>query len=118
MSKEEAANMFRVMDADGSGTVDFREFASVILHMKQQRATKGKLSFKALAEKIFKLFDKTGDGRVSVDEISETVSALGKNWDIASVQFFFSQVDKDGSGEITKSEFIEFMDKLSQEISV
>ncbi len=27
-------------------------------------------------------------------------------------------LSQDGSGEITKSEFVEFMDKLSQEISV
>ena len=31
LSDEEAANLFRVMDADGSGSVDFKEFATGIL---------------------------------------------------------------------------------------
>ncbi len=31
LTDEEASNLFRVMDADGSGSVDFKEFATGIL---------------------------------------------------------------------------------------
>lgn len=34
LSQEENHNLFRIMDADGSGTVSFREFATVVLHQK------------------------------------------------------------------------------------
>jgi len=34
LSQEENHNLFRIMDADGGGTVSFREFATVVLHQK------------------------------------------------------------------------------------
>ena len=55
LTDEEAKNLFQVMDADGSGSVDFKEFAMVILHQKAKGA--GNINYRELAEKMFAIFD-------------------------------------------------------------
>mmetsp|Transcript_6483 Transcript_6483/g.14933 ORF Transcript_6483/g.14933 Transcript_6483/m.14933 type:complete len:830 (+) Transcript_6483:53-2542(+) len=116
LSDEENHNLFRIMDADGGGTVDFREFATVILH--QKAANSGKIDYSALAEKMFNIFDKTGDGVVSEQEVLDQMQMMGKNWDSASVMFFLQQVDRDGSGEIEKEEFVAYIKKIEAEIGL
>uniref|UniRef100_A0A6T6WP78 EF-hand domain-containing protein n=1 Tax=Hemiselmis tepida TaxID=464990 RepID=A0A6T6WP78_9CRYP len=116
LSDEENRNLFRIMDADGGGTVDFREFATVILH--QKAANSGRIDYSALAEKMFNIFDKTGDGVVSEQEVLDQMQMMGKNWDSASVAFFLQQVDRDGSGEIEKEEFVAYIKKIEAEIGM
>ena len=96
LSKEEVAGLFRIMDADASGAVDFREFATVVLHQKKQKG--GKVNFSELAEKMFAIFDHTGDGVISEDEILTQMESMGKNWDRESIKYFLNEVDKDGEG--------------------
>ena len=55
LTDEEAKNLFQVMDADGSGSVDFKEFAMVILHQKAKGS--GNINYRELAEKMFAIFD-------------------------------------------------------------
>ncbi|EKX33458.1 hypothetical protein GUITHDRAFT_156037 [Guillardia theta CCMP2712] len=104
------------MDADGSGTVDFKEFAMVILHQKNSK--KGKVSYAELAEKMFRIFDQDGSGVVQQDEIVQQISKLGKNWDSAGILYFLQQIDKDGSGEIEKHEFVDYITKIEAEMSL
>jgi len=112
LSDQEAANLFRVMDADGSGSVDFKEFATVILHQKQQK----KVNYRELAEKMFHIFDQDGSGVVQQDEIMDQMRKMGKNWDHEGIAFFLSQIDKDGSGEIDRNEFVEYIMKIEAEV--
>eukprot|EP00960_Hanusia_phi_P074515 768260-Hanusia_phi.AAC.1 len=116
LTDEEAENLFRIMDADGSGTVDFKEFAMVILH--QKNAKKGKVSYTELAEKMFRIFDQDGSGVVQQEEILQQISKLGKNWDSAGIIYFLQQIDKDGSGEIEKHEFVDYITKIEAEMSL
>mmetsp|Transcript_27502 Transcript_27502/g.53640 ORF Transcript_27502/g.53640 Transcript_27502/m.53640 type:complete len:159 (-) Transcript_27502:134-610(-) len=115
LSPEENHNLFRIMDADGGGTVDFREFATVILHQKAN--TGGRINYTELAEKMFAMFDHTGDGVVSEQEILEQMEKMGKNWDRAAIQHFLAEIDKDGSGEIEKHEFVEYVTKVQAEVN-
>jgi Ca2+-binding EF-hand superfamily protein len=94
LSKEEVAGLFKIMDADASGAVDFREFATVVLHQKKQQG--GKVNFSELAEKMFAIFDHTGDGVISEEEILTQMESMGKNWDSDSIKYFLNEVDKDG----------------------
>jgi len=112
LTDEEAANLFRVMDADGSGSVDFREFAIVILHQKQAK----KINYRELAEKMFHIFDQDNSGVVQQGEILEQMQKMGKNWDHEGIAFFLSQIDKDGSGEIDRQEFVDYIMKIEAEV--
>jgi len=55
----------------------------------------------------FKLFDKDGDGVITVDEIHEVFKSLGfKQYSRADVKKMVKAVDVDGNGTIDLDEFI------------
>mmetsp|Transcript_38397 Transcript_38397/g.90634 ORF Transcript_38397/g.90634 Transcript_38397/m.90634 type:complete len:998 (-) Transcript_38397:84-3077(-) len=105
-SAEELDRLFKLMDADQSNTVEFEEFAVVIM---ANRKSKRDMDPIALADRMWKVFDKDGDGSIEVTELSETLKSLGQNWDTADVDRFFQDIDKDGSGAIEKDEFVDFI---------
>mmetsp|Transcript_24965 Transcript_24965/g.82262 ORF Transcript_24965/g.82262 Transcript_24965/m.82262 type:complete len:209 (+) Transcript_24965:1525-2151(+) len=72
-SEDEVDRLFNLMDADGSGDVDFEEFCIVILH---NRETKKSLDPRSIAERMWKLFDKDGDGSICPDEMLEAFTTL------------------------------------------
>eukprot|EP00290_Baffinella_frigidus_P026935 CAMPEP_0180221312 /NCGR_PEP_ID=MMETSP0987-20121128/19789_1 /TAXON_ID=697907 /ORGANISM="non described non described, Strain CCMP2293" /LENGTH=814 /DNA_ID=CAMNT_0022182683 /DNA_START=95 /DNA_END=2539 /DNA_ORIENTATION=- len=115
LTDAEADNLFKVMDADGGGSVDFKEFATVMLH--QRDASRGNTNYAALAEKMFDIFDKDKTGQIEQEEVLEQMERMGKNWDREGIQYFFSQIDRDNSGVIDKDEFIEYISKVQSEIS-
>mmetsp|Transcript_20070 Transcript_20070/g.32143 ORF Transcript_20070/g.32143 Transcript_20070/m.32143 type:complete len:571 (+) Transcript_20070:158-1870(+) len=112
-SEEELDRLFNLMDADGGGSVDFEEFATVMLYNRR----KGRRDVKpnVLAEKLFKLFDKEGCGSIDVDDMLEHIQQMGKNWDMADVRAFLDEIDNDGSGCIVKSDFISYVEKYMGE---
>ena len=57
-----------------------------------------------------------GSGIVQQDEILEQMKKMGKNWDHEGIAYFLSQIDVDGSGEIDKHEFIEYVLKVEAEV--
>jgi len=57
----------------------------------------------------YSIFDKNGDGGVSVLELGHVMRCLGQNPSDNEVQEMFAQVDVDGSGEIDFEEFLEIM---------
>ena len=44
----------------------------------------------------FSLFDKDGDGQITVDEVAQTMSSLGIDVRLSDVQVMVDQVDTDG----------------------
>eukprot|EP00484_Ammonia_sp_Unknown_P025389 CAMPEP_0197023564 /NCGR_PEP_ID=MMETSP1384-20130603/4235_1 /TAXON_ID=29189 /ORGANISM="Ammonia sp." /LENGTH=188 /DNA_ID=CAMNT_0042451791 /DNA_START=18 /DNA_END=584 /DNA_ORIENTATION=+ len=60
----------------------------------------------------FRLFDKDGDGVITVDEIHEVFQSLGfKQYDKKDVQKMVTAVDVDGNGTIDLDEFIALLRK-------
>ena len=101
-------SLFRVFDADESGTIDFEEYL-LVLRAADLHSLEDKLRW------IFDVFDKDGSGSISPDEIE---SLLGSLFDIsgqkisetdlkAACKDVMDAVDSDGDGEITKQEFVE-----------
>lgn len=58
-----------------SNTVEFEEFAVVIM---ANRKSKRDMDPIALADRMWKVFDKDGDGSIEVTELSETLKSLGQ----------------------------------------
>jgi len=113
-SADELDRLFNLMDADGSGDVDFEEFATVMLSSRKGRRH---LTPDALAEKLYAIFDADQDGTINTDEMIVAFEALGHarssgsgyTWDTEDVRAFLEEIDRDGSGEISKPEFIDFV---------
>ena len=94
MSDQEVEQMFRSVDTDNSGFIDYTEF--VVAATSQQNLTS--------EEKLraaFNMFDKDGSGIISADEIREVLCFGGANsLSAEAVDAIIKQVDENGDGEI------------------
>ena len=69
----ERNKIFEHLDLDGSGEISYDEFLSAMIDTKKV-ITEDKL------ERAFKIFDKDGNGRLSVEEIKEVFGGEKKTW--------------------------------------
>lgn len=92
----------RELDRDGSGTLDFDEFASAMVKWQEQEL-----------KDVFEFFDDDASGSISVSELSTAIQALGEQG-ISSEEADARavRVDSDGSGLIDMDEFCVYMKSL------
>ena len=62
-------------------------------------------------KEAFSLFDKDGDGTITIDELDVVMRSLGRNTTREDLQKMIDEVDEDGSGEIEFDEFLSLMQK-------
>eukprot|EP00350_Pseudokeronopsis_sp_OXSARD2_P009022 CAMPEP_0170548118 /NCGR_PEP_ID=MMETSP0211-20121228/6447_1 /TAXON_ID=311385 /ORGANISM="Pseudokeronopsis sp., Strain OXSARD2" /LENGTH=97 /DNA_ID=CAMNT_0010853475 /DNA_START=1132 /DNA_END=1425 /DNA_ORIENTATION=+ len=93
-----------IADADGSGEIDYSEFVVATMDKK-------KLLSNEKLETAFNLFDKDKSGSISASEIKD-VLGVGKNIDEKVWNDIVMEVDGNGDGEISFSEFKTMMQKL------
>ena len=103
-------HIFRMCDADGDESIDFKEFMMILYIM-------GNGSPKENLEQIFKIFDTNNDGTITQDEMQKIVKYLmmlmdqddnpdhSSNQELASTAF--KEMDKDQDGKVTKEEFVD-----------
>ena len=107
MSDTEVEQMFKAVDTDNSGFIDYSEF--VIAASNQTSLTSQEKLHAA-----FKMFDKDGSGIISADEIREVLCFGGSNaLTVEAVDAIIKQVDENGDGEIQFEEFVTMMTTLS-----
>jgi len=106
MSDEDVEKMFKAVDSDNSGFIDYSEFVVAAMNEKQL-TTNDKL------QAAFKMFDKDGSGVISASEIKE-VLGFGGNLDNAAIDAIIKQVDENGDGEISFEEFVTMMKKIGE----
>jgi len=66
-------------------------------------------------QQCFELFDKSGDGSVSAQEVGEVMQQLGVELSEEKLKSMVVEVDKDGSGELEFPEFIQLMARQMRE---
>jgi len=98
---EEVKRMFKEIDADGSGTIEYSEFLMATMN---ESALVSQEKLRA----AFKMFDKDGSGTISKDEIKEALGGL----DEKIVDDIIKEVDSNGDGEISFEEFEKMMSKM------
>ena len=96
-AEEEVERIMAIADADGSGEIDYSEFVVATMDKK-------KLLSNEKLETAFNLFDKDNSGSISADEIKD-VLGVGKNIDEKVWNDIVLEVDGNGDGEISFSEF-------------
>lgn len=100
---KEVERIMSEIDIDKSGTIDYNEFLIAATN-RQKVLNKEKL------EQTFKMFDKDGNGSISLDEIR---SIIGNSFtDQKILESIIKECDTNGDGEISMSEFKEMMNKL------
>jgi len=100
LSPAEIADLFRRIDSDGNGEIEFDEFALIM----SRRMVKD--DWIASMRASFDSFDKDGSGAISIDELREVlVQKLGQNISDAELNRIVKLADANGDGEIDFDEF-------------
>lgn len=84
--------MISEVDADGSGTIDFAEFLTLMA-----RKIKTKDSEAEIVE-AFKVFDRDGSGKISADELRQVMTSLGEKLSDQEVEDMIREADTNGDG--------------------
>ncbi|KAJ0550854.1 putative protein kinase CAMK-CDPK family [Helianthus annuus] len=99
------AEMTRLMEAadiDNSGTIDYGEFISAMLHLNKVQKEDHLLA-------AFSYFDKDGSGYITTEELHQACEKFGLS-DIP-LDEVMDEIDKDNDGRIDYSEFVDMMEE-------
>eukprot|EP01091_Cochliopodium_minus_P009912 TRINITY_DN2542_c4_g1_i1.p1 TRINITY_DN2542_c4_g1~~TRINITY_DN2542_c4_g1_i1.p1 ORF type:complete len:697 (-),score=158.74 TRINITY_DN2542_c4_g1_i1:58-2148(-) len=109
ISTEEAEVIIRHHGREREGCLNFEEFFSFM-----NKTQEDEMEEEELIEMIFGLFDKDGDGQITIEEFQETLNLFGHPLSHSEVAELVHDLDKNGDGEICKEEFEHLFKKYSQ----
>jgi calmodulin len=112
MTDKMIAKTVKEVDEDDSGELDWFEFlAFVYAYGEGEDALEARFTDVQLEQmrETFALFDASGDGLISLSELSKIMKKLGRKLPREQLQAMMAEVDADGSGNIEWDEFLQFM---------
>merc|ERR1719244_1385024 len=98
-TEEEITEMVLQIDADGNDNIEFEEFLAMM-----ERKMRSIIPEETLRE-AFKVFDKDGNGFISVQELRHVMSCLGVVMSFSEVQEMLDEADTDKDGQLNYREF-------------
>lgn len=111
-TNSELRDMINDMDQNSDGKIDFDEFCTLMTRQSQKNPNATPRTQQKQAEQVedemwtaFNIFDKDGDGKITVQELRETLSMLGENLSTTEIQTMFDQIDTDNNQAIDFEEF-------------
>lgn len=96
--------IFKLVDVDNSGEIDFSEFVTATVN-------RGQLLQEEKLRAAFSMYDKDNSGMISTDEIKE-VLGVGKSITEDVWAQIVKEVDENGDGEVSFEEFKIMMENL------
>uniref|UniRef100_A0A5B7BXI5 Putative Calcium-binding EF-hand family protein n=1 Tax=Davidia involucrata TaxID=16924 RepID=A0A5B7BXI5_DAVIN len=100
-AESEVSKAFEVIDTDGDGFIDFKEFMEVHNMGGGVKTTD--------IQSAFRVFDLDGNGKISAEELLEVLRRLGERCSLESCRKMVRGVDTDGDGLIDINEFMSMM---------
>jgi len=99
--------LIKEFDADGSGEIEFEEFAELVARfVLQEEDTSG---LEEELREAFRLYDKQGNGYILVSDFREILRALDDKITEDELDEMIAEIDTDGSGTVDFDEFMEVM---------
>ena len=102
-TEEEIKEMIDEVDLDGNGEIDFEEFVTLMNRRSKQTDIEDEIY------NAFKVFDKEGNGLISVTELRHIMMTLGDQLTEEEIDDMLKEADNDGDGYINYEEFIKNM---------
>jgi calmodulin len=102
-TEAELQEMIHEKDTDGSGTIDFPEFLTMMARKMQDNDTDEEV------REAFKVFDKDGNGFISSAELRHVLTSLGEKLSDEEVDEMIKTAEIDGDGQINYEEFVKMM---------
>ncbi|XP_062554494.1 calmodulin-beta-like [Armigeres subalbatus] len=101
----EIEQMIHEVDLDGSGSIEMNEFLVLMARKSREDSTQEEL------RDAFKIFDKDGDGFLTVDELSAVMKNFGERLSDDELADLLDEADIDGDGKINYEEFVIMLSK-------
>ncbi|KAJ6668782.1 hypothetical protein lerEdw1_012266 [Lerista edwardsae] len=105
--KEEIRKMIADIGKEGSSSIDFEDFLSMMTQKMSEKDSKEEIL------KAFRLFDDDATGKISFKNLKRVAKELGENLTDEELQEMIDEADRDGDGEINEQEFLRIMKKTS-----
>ncbi|KAI4378776.1 hypothetical protein MLD38_016209 [Melastoma candidum] len=105
--REELADMIRGIDVNGNGCVDLDEFGSLYGLLSEERDADAEDDVR----EAFNVFDRDGDGFITVEELESVLASLGlkQGRAVEDCRKMITKVDADGDGMVDYEEFRQMM---------
>jgi calmodulin len=108
VTDKEVKELLDSVDTNRDGVVSFDEFVVLMLKLETQEDSEEEEVIKA-----FKVFDRDGNGFLSIEEFKYILMTLGDKFSEQQVEEIFNETDLDGDGQIDYMEFINFWNSKS-----
>jgi len=99
--------LIKQFDSDGSGEIEFEEFAAMVATFVNSGEDKDKIE-EELRE-AFRLYDKEGQGYISTMVLRDILRAIDDAITEDELDEMIAEIDQDGSGTVDFDEFKEMM---------
>merc|ERR1712098_965944 len=104
---EELEALIEEIDEDGSGAIEFGEFAQLCAKFLVEDPDPE--TMKAELKQAFRLFDKEGTGFITMETFRGILAEVDSKLSEADLDQIIAEIDEDGSGTMDFEEFCELM---------
>jgi len=97
-SRRDLKQLIKEFDSDGSGEIEFEEFAAMVANFVV--AGEDNDGLEEELREAFRLYDKEGNGYINVSDLREILRALDDNITEDELDEMIAEIDTDGSGTV------------------
>mmetsp|Transcript_27214 Transcript_27214/g.75835 ORF Transcript_27214/g.75835 Transcript_27214/m.75835 type:complete len:150 (-) Transcript_27214:81-530(-) len=103
LTEAELQDMITAVDLDGTGSIDFEEFAALMVRRPRDENPE-----KELIE-AFGIFDKDADSAIGLADMRKEMENLGERMTVEEIKEMLQELDQDRDGKVTKADFVQTM---------